>query len=141
MDARVLRVQRNSAGGRHTEFRSEHAVHPLAHHSRFVQPSGILPTDLAAQEIELLCRAIELGLTFDQLQCTELSCFELLARRLQMLEMKLRDKVAGSLFGGSMEEDNHIYLGAGQTRGLLMIAPELEEFASSVLAVWPVFET
>ena len=50
-----------------------------------------------------------------------------------MLEMKLRDKVAGSLFAGSIEEDSHIYLGTGQTRGFLMIAPELEEFASGVL--------
>ena len=76
----------------------------------------------------------ELGLTFDQLQGAELTCFELLARRLQMLEMKLRDKVAGSLFGGSIEEDSHICLGTGRTRGLLMIAPELKESASGVLA-------
>ena len=68
---------------------SEHALHPLAHHSRFVQPSGLLPTDPAAQEHELLCRAIKIGFTFDQLQGAELSCFELLARMLQMLEMKL----------------------------------------------------
>ena len=67
-------------------------IHPLPHHSRFVQLSGLLPTDRAAQEHELLCRAIELGLTFDQLQGAELSCFELLARRSQMPEMKLRDK-------------------------------------------------
>ena len=53
---------------------------------RFVQLSGLLPTDPAAQERELLCRANEFGLTFDQLH--ERSCFELLARRLQMLEMK-----------------------------------------------------
>ena len=113
---------------------SEHSLHPLAHHSRFLQLSGLLPTDPAAQEDELLCRAIELVLTFDQLQGAELSCSELLARRLLMLEMKLRDKVAGSLFGCSIEEDSHIYLGTGQTRGQLMIAPEVEEFASSVLA-------
>ena len=123
LDAQVLSVQRHSAGDRHNEFRNavselvqppwagwpsrvrpsnlhvvlqiflcEHALHPSAHHS--------LPTDPAAQEYELPCRAIELGLTFDQLQGAELSCFELLARRLQMLEMKLRDKVARSLFGG-----------------------------------------
>ena len=48
--------------------------------------------------------------------------------------MKLRDKVAGFLFGGSFEEDSHTYLEAGPTRGLLMIAPELEEFASCLLA-------
>ena len=163
LDARVLSVQMNSAGDRHREFRSavselvqspcggwpwlgprsflwfckcvsEHAAHVLARRLRFVPLSGSLPTDPAAQEHELLCRAIELGLTFDQLQGAELSCFELSARRLQMLEMKLRDKVAGSLSGGPIEEDSHIHLGTGQTRGLLMIAPELEEFASGVLA-------
>ena len=120
LDARVLSVHRNSAGDRQGEFRnavselvqspwagwlvsrlrtflwcckftSEHALHPLAHHSRFVQLSGLLPTDPAAQERALLCRAMELGLTFEQLQGAELSCFELLARRQQMLEMKLRD--------------------------------------------------
>ena len=92
------------------KFMSEHALHPLAHHSRFVQLSGLLPTGPAAQ-------------------------FELLARRLQMLEMKLRDKVAGSLFRGSIEEDSHIIcLGTRRTRGLLMIAPELEEFALGVVA-------
>ena len=75
-----------------------------------MQLSGLLPTNPAAQEHELLCRAIELGWTFDQLQGAELSCFELLARRLQMLEMKLRDKVNGSLFAGSIEEDSHFIL-------------------------------
>ena len=126
------------------KFMSEPALHPLAHHSRFVQLSGLLPTDPASQEHELLCRAIELGLTFDQLQgaelsCfelqgAELSCFELLARRLQMLEMKLRDKVPRSLLGASIKEDSHIHLGTGRTRGLFMISPELEEFAPGVLA-------
>ena len=62
------------------KFMSEHALHPLAHHSRFVQLSGSLPTDPTAQEHELLCRAIELGLTFDQFQGAELSCFELLEK-------------------------------------------------------------
>ena len=118
LDARVSSVQRNSAGDRHWEFRNAvselvqslwagwpvsgprmntHCI-VLAHHSRFVQLSGLLPWDLAAQEHELLCRAIELGFTFGQLRDAELSRFELLARRLQMLEMKLCDKVAGSLF-------------------------------------------
>ena len=116
------------------KFISEHAPHPLAHHSRCVQLSGLLSTDPAAQEHELLCRAIEFGLTFDQLQGAELSYFELLERRLQMLNMKHRDKVAGSLLRGSVEEDSRIYLGTERTRGLLMIALELEEHASGLLA-------
>ena len=51
-----------------------------------------------------------------------------------MLEMNLRDKVARSLFGGSIEEDSHIYFGTGRTRELLMISPELEEFAEETVA-------
>ena len=113
---------------------SEQAPHPLAHHSTLVQLSGLLPTDPAAQEHEFLCRAIEFGLTCDQLQGAELSCMELLVRPLQMLEMKHRDTAAGSLLVGSIGKDRDIYLGTGRTRGLLMIAPELEEVASRVLA-------
>ena len=45
---------------------------------------GLLPAESAPQEQELLCRAIELGLTVDQLQGAEPSCYELLVRRLQM---------------------------------------------------------
>ena len=75
-----------------------------------------------------------LGRLFGQLQGAELSCFELLARRVQLLEMKFRDKVAGFPFEGSFEEDSHLCLGTGQTRGLLMIASELEEFSSGLLA-------
>ena len=78
---------------------------------------GFLPTDPAAQEHELLCRTIELGLTFDQLQGAELSCFELPARRLQRLEMELRDKVAGSLFGGSIEETATFIMGQARLVG------------------------
>ena len=94
----------------------------------------LLPTDLAPQAHELLCRTIELGLAFDQLRGAELSCFELLPRRGQLLEMKLYVKVAGFLFQGSFKEDSHIHLGTGQTRGLLRIVPELEEFASGLRA-------
>ena len=138
LEARVFRALGKSAGDRHRGFRSAVAelvdssrlarpaqflvvlqVHeracaaPLAHHSRFVQLSVLLPTDPAAQEHELLCRAVEYSLTLDQLQGAELSCVELLARRPKMLEMKHRDKVAGSLLGGSIEEDSRIYLGTG----------------------------
>ena len=66
-----------------------------------MQLSGLLPTDPEPQEQELLCRAIELGLTVDQFQGADLSCCELWVRQLQMLEMKLRDKVAESHLGGS----------------------------------------
>ena len=89
LDARVLSVQRNSEGDRHREFRNavrarsisvgwmarvrpsnlllvlqifeRTRMHPLAHHSRFVQLSGLLSTDPAAQEHELLVAQSNLG--------------------------------------------------------------------------------
>ena len=80
------------------KFMREHALHPLAHHSRFVQLTGSLPTDPAQQKYESLCRAIEFGHTFDQLR--RLSYMELLARRLQLLEISIAIKWRDLSFEG-----------------------------------------
>ena len=60
LDERVLRVQRSFSQRISELVQSPHALHPLAHRSIFVQLTGLLTTDRAAQEHELLCRAIEL---------------------------------------------------------------------------------
>jgi hypothetical protein len=115
-------------------FMAEHSLHPMAHHGRLVQLAGLNPSDPAAQEHGLLLRCMEFGITFDQLQCGELACMELIARRAQMIEMKHREKLGGTGLGNSIEEDAHIYLGTSKTRGMVMICPQLEEFAAGQLA-------
>ena len=70
---------------------------------------------------------------FDQLQAAELSVIELVARRAQLIELKYRDKVVGGGMGGTVDEYVFLYMGAGRTRGLLMISPALEEYVAGEL--------
>ena len=51
-----------------------------------------------------------------------------------MLEMKLRDKVAGSLLGVQWERTDTSFLGQDGHVGCSMIAQKLEDFASGVPA-------
>lgn len=75
---------------------------------------------------------IEHALCFDQLMVTQLACMELVIRRAQLIELKHKSRVL-STRGSEVEEDEHIYVGAGESRGLLMIAPALEEFVAAEL--------
>ena len=163
LDARVLSVQRTAGGERRRNFKDaveelvesewegwpvhgprtfmwccrfivEFALHPLAHHTRFVQLAQISQNDPGAQEHELAMRVIEYSITFDQLQGGELACLEVMARRAQLIELRHRDKVIGNNLGITVDDDTHIYLGTGRTRGLLMVSPALEEFVAKELS-------
>ena len=74
------------------------------------------------------------SITFDQLQGGELACLEVMARRAQLIELRHRDKVIGNNLGITVDDDTHIYLGTGRTRGLLMVSPALEEFVAKELS-------
>lgn len=111
----------------------QHSIHPLEHHNRFKLLAKLDHLDAGAQEHELIMRVMELGVCYDQLQIAELASFEVLARRAQMLELRDKELITGSAFGGSVDEYLHLYLGTGRTRGLMMVSPELEEFVASEL--------
>ena len=49
-----------------------------------------------------------------------------------MIELKHKDRLISSGNGG-VEDDQHLYLGTGQTRGLIMLAPALEEWVAGEL--------
>ena len=71
---------------------------------------------------------------FDQLQAVELSFFEVLARKEQLVELRQRDKALGANSSGhTVDDDYFIYVGTGQIRGLLMIDPALETDVSKEL--------
>ena len=78
-------------------------------------------------------RLFEYALCYDQLNGSELACLELVARRAQMIELRHKEKVCGGRLGGTVEEDSHLYLGTGRTRGLLMVCPALEEHVATEL--------
>ena len=81
---------------------------------------------------ELCCRVLELGLVYDQLNPSELATFELIARRAQLTEWRYRDRIVGN-FALSVDENEYLFMGVGDTRGLLMICPDLQEFIAAEL--------
>ena len=113
LDARCLTILRDASGKRERSFRSAlpdfvetawddwpvagprtflwcsrhiltHTFHPLEHHSRFRQLASLVVNDPGAVEHEFLMRLIEVAVTYDQLNCSELTVMELIARRAQM---------------------------------------------------------
>ena len=65
-----------------------------------------------------------------------MASLEVVARRAQLVELRHRDRALGSkVLGGDVDADAHLYMGSGKTRGLLMIAPALEEWVAKQLAV------
>ena len=165
LDARVLAIERLPDGRRHRAFRDavtaltetswenwpvhgprtllwcvrhilEHDQHPLAHRTRFKQNAGLQHHDSGVPVHESAMRTIEIALTYDQLQASELACLEIVVRQAQLVELKYRDKVLGNQTGREttmLEQDDHLYLGTGRTRGLLMIDPKLEEYVAGEL--------
>ena len=50
-----------------------------------------------------------------------------------MIELRHRDRICG-VYQGLPEEDSHLYMGTGRTRGLLMVATEVEAFVAQELS-------
>ena len=97
--------------------------------------------DKHMSEYAVLAKVIELALTYDQLAITNLSCFELIIRRLQMIEEKYRFRLPqfdGGAGAADPENDATLYLGLGSssTHGRLsvMVMPALSEHIGNELA-------
>ena len=58
---------------------------------------------------------------------------EIVARAAQLIELRRRDHICG-VYQGLPEEDSHLYMGTGRTRGLLMVALDLEAFVAQELS-------
>jgi hypothetical protein len=162
LDARVLAVARDPEGVRFRAFREgvdmltqstwagwpisgprtvlwccrfirDTDSHPRARHTHWKRDANVTASDAGVSDHEVAMRALEHALTYDQLNVSELSCLELLLRRAQLAELKHKGRVLrveSDLFG----DDEYLYMGTGQTRGLLMICPALEEFVSGEMA-------
>jgi hypothetical protein len=122
----------------------EHGGTPLAHHGRFVAEGRLQPGDAGIAAHEVICRALQVAVQYDQLQVTQLASFEILMRLLQMTQMKYRERFLGSTVGNGgggkkggghqpylVEDDMHLYLGTSATRGRLCISPKLTEHVST----------
>eukprot|EP00959_Pyramimonas_sp_CCMP1952_P157421 3292135-Pyramimonas_sp.AAC.1 len=78
-------------------------------------------------------RMIELAVVYHQLNITELASFELLLRRAQLAEMRYRDMILGKHGGDEFAEDEFLYMGAGPTRGLVMVSLDLSDHITEQL--------
>ena len=79
---------------------------------------------------------MELGITYDQLNCSELGIFELMARRFQLLEERYARQLLESEMGKAAEDlgfEQALFMGADRSRGRALIAPALEEWVASKL--------
>merc|ERR1712194_194096 len=93
--------------------------------------AGLTVTDPGVSDHEAIMRAVDYGLTFDQLNLGELVSFELLLRRAQLVEMKYKSRSLKGLYGDTSHEEEYLVLGTSSTRGQLMITPSLEEFVAN----------
>ena len=106
------------------EFLAKQDQHPRARHTKWVHECRLEVTDEGVGDHDLAMRMVELGLSFNQLNLGELASFELLMRKAQMAEWRHRDRLA-AVAGDDMMEESYLYLGTGETRGLVMVAPSL----------------
>ena len=78
-------------------------------------------------------RMLQYALTYDMLSVAELASFELACRRAQLAELKHKDSSMRGSSADDLSEDAYLYMGTGETRGLLMINPALEDFVAAEL--------
>ena len=99
---------------------------PQARTSQWLRDHGIQETDRVRYEHGLLCDVLQHGVTYDQLDISSLASFELVARRLQMLE---------EAYGANPKQprfDAQLHF-MGQGRKTVAIAPSLTAHVASEL--------
>ena len=162
LDARVLGIRETTEEGRHLAWRDavsefsetdwpkfpisgprttfwvsryirDHDVAPRSRHAKWRAEVGLTAGDQSVIDHEFCCRLLQLAVVYDQLHITELACMELVARKLQMCEYRHRDRAIGATQGDDLLEDAHLYMGVGETRGLVMVAPSLLSYVAEKL--------
>ena len=90
--------------------------------------------DAGATEHQSIMRMLFFALTYDQLDVSQIASLELMIRRAQMIELKYKDKVVPPPVNAlDPFQDMHLYMGLSETRGMLMVAPSLENYIGDEL--------
>ena len=100
---------------------------PLTHHTRWKNLVKMEYSNDNVSEHAMLCKMLLWALTYDQLNCANLACMELLVRRIQMIEHKLRTHMADASIDGLGQEDK-LYLGSEIAKGTICFSPKLREY-------------
>ena len=103
---------------------------PLQRHTRFKVEARLSSSDPGVSQHENLCKLLQVGLTFDQLDMSNLAMVELMCRELQMIEEKYSDRLRST---NEMSDESHLYLGTHSSQGNVCMAPALRAWISSEL--------
>lgn len=97
-------------------------------HTQWKNNCKLQPQDGGVTEHESLCKMMEVMGEYDQLSDDELAVSELMARRIQMLQYKRKDRLLNAASSTGIEEESHYFLGTDPSRGNLCISPTLQSF-------------
>ena len=115
------------------DFLGQEDRHPRARHTKWRHEAQLMNSDIGVADHELVMRTLELAIVFDQLNVSELCCFELLLRKAQVSEWRHRDRICGQGAGDDIADDEFLFLGTSETRGMLMVCPELSDHITAEL--------
>ena len=101
---------------------------PLGWHQEWKNLGRLSDSESLVLEHEMICRALEVGLCYDQLQVSALAAFEIIARQLQIVEDRLAYK-----FDNDAQETAHDYhiMSGFKHRAALCICPELRTYIAT----------
>eukprot|EP00973_Karenia_brevis_P088537 12275871-Karenia_brevis.AAC.1 len=108
----------------------ENGGSPLAWHSKWRADAKLQPSDAGVSTHELSCKLLQTMVCYDQLDIGNLAAAEIIARQLQIVEEKWKDRFTGKDDGLEMS----LYSGySGTGRGQLCICPALNEWVAEEL--------
>ena len=159
-DARTLGIIRDNEGVRFSEFReatkksrptdftdwpiagprttkwamdfiAEHGGTPLGHHQAWRSACRFQPGDGPVLEHESWSRVLQSMVCYDQLDATNLACGELVARNIQRIEERHKDRAIAS----EEQSESALFMGMPQgSRAGLCISPALNTWAGKQTA-------
>ena len=110
----------------------------VAYHMQWLSETKLDYSSAGVAEHQTWCRMLDIAITWDFLDLGRLGCMEIAARRVQSIHEKWKHKLPQFNQGGE-NDDLHLVLGTGETRGNLAMSPELvcwlgDELAKEALA-------
>ena len=96
---------------------------------------GLTVTDAGVDKPAFLAEALELAVTFDQVNMANLGMGELIARRFQHWEERYGERLQSASQGGGhaaagLADERRHFLGQSRGRGSSLVSPELEAYVA-----------
>ena len=114
---------------------------PTGRLHQFMALTKLTFQDKYVSEYSVLCKVLELAVSFDQLKVSNLACIELVARRLQLIEEKYRfrmPQMEGGANATDPEQDHSLFMGLGTGTAVgrmsVMVMPQLSAYIGEELA-------